>query len=90
MLCYFPYKLYFRLVSHAVYLIVSFSTGIKAKKCLYEAVIVPTTLYRTETLGMGSAERRKVNVLEMKSWRSLIAVSQTDRIRNEKMRRRAG
>ena len=37
--------------------------GIKAKKCLYEGVIVPTALYRAEAWGMRSAERRKVNVL---------------------------
>ena len=29
---------------------------IKAKKCLYEGVIVPTTLYGAETWGMISAE----------------------------------
>ena len=39
---------------------------IKAKKCLYEGVIVPTALYGAEALCMRSAERRKVNVLEMK------------------------
>ena len=39
--------------------------GIKAKKCLYEGVIVPTALYGAEAWGK-SAERRKVNVLEMK------------------------
>ena len=39
--------------------------GIKAKKCLYEGVIVPTPLYRAEAWGMRSAERRKVNFLEM-------------------------
>ena len=36
---------------------------IKAKKCLYEGVIVPTALYGAEAWGMRSAERRKVNVL---------------------------
>ena len=41
--------------------------GIKAKKCLYEGVIVPTALYGAEAWGMRSAERRKVNVFEMKS-----------------------
>ena len=40
--------------------------GIKAKKCLNEVVIVPTVLYGAEAWGMRSAERRKVNVLEMK------------------------
>ena len=49
--------------------------GIKAKKCLYEGVIVPTALYGAETWGMRSAERRKVNVLEMKCLKSLVRVS---------------
>ena len=40
--------------------------GIKAKKCLYEGLIVKTALYGAETWGMRSAERRKVNVREMK------------------------
>ena len=45
--------------------------GIKAKKCLYEGVIVPTALYVAEAWGMRSAEKRKVNVLEVKCLRSL-------------------
>ena len=49
--------------------------GIKAKKCLYEGVIVPTELYAAEAWGMRSAERRKVNVLEKKCLRSLVGVS---------------
>ena len=40
--------------------------GIKAKKCLYEGVIVPTALYGAEVCGMRIADRRKANVLEMK------------------------
>ena len=39
---------------------------------------------------MGSAERRKVNVLEMKCLRSLVGVSRMDRVRNEEVRRKAG
>ena len=38
---------------------------------------------------MRSAERRKVNVLDMKCLRSLVGVSQMDRVRNEEVRRRA-
>ena len=53
--------------------------GIKANKCLYEGVIVPTALYGAEEWGMRSAERRKVNVLEMKCLRSLVGVSRMDR-----------
>ena len=40
--------------------------GIKAKECLYEGVIVPMALCRAEAWGMRSAERRKVNIIEMK------------------------
>ena len=39
---------------------------------------------------MRSAERRKVNVLEMKCFRSLVGVSQMDKVRNEEVRWRAG
>ena len=67
----------------------------KAKKCLqaeclYEGVIVPRALYGAEAWGMRSAERRKVNVLEMMCLRSLVGVSRMDRVRNEEVRRRAG
>ena len=39
---------------------------------------------------MRSAERKKVNVLEMKCLRSLVGVSRIDRVRYEEVRRRAG
>ena len=39
---------------------------------------------------MRRAERRKVNVLEMKCLRSLVGVSRMDRVRNEEAHRRAG
>ena len=39
---------------------------------------------------MRSAERRKVNVLEMKCLRSSVGVSRIDRVRNEEVCRRAG
>ena len=45
---------------------------IKAKRCLYEGIIVPTALYGAEAWGLRSAEKRKVNVLEMKCLRSLV------------------
>ena len=64
--------------------------GIKAKKCLYEGVIVPKALYGAEAWGMISAKRRKVNVREMKCSRSLVGLLRMDRVRNEEVRRRAG
>ena len=60
--------------------------GINVKKSLYEGVIiVPTALYGTETWGMRSAERRKLNVLEKKCLRRLVGASRMDRGRNEEM-----
>ena len=64
--------------------------GIKAKLCLYEGVIVPAVLYGAKAWGTRTAERRKVNVLEMKCLRNLVGVSRRDRVRNEEVRRRAG
>ena len=42
----------------------------------------------TIMLSNGGAERRKVNILEMKCLRSLIGVSRLDRVRNEEVPRR--
>ena len=39
---------------------------------------------------MRSAERRKVSVFEMKCFRSLVGVSQMDRVQNEEVHMRAG
>ena len=66
--------------------------GMKAKKCLYEGVIVLTALYGAEAWGMRSAERRKLKVLEMKCFflRNLVGESRMDRVRNEEVRRKAG
>ena len=47
-------------------------------------------LYGAEARGVKSAERRKVNVLEMECLRSLVGVSRIDRVRIEEVRRRAG
>ena len=39
---------------------------------------------------MRSADRRKVNVLEMKCFINLFGVSRKDRVRNEEVHRKAG
>ena len=49
-----------------------------------------TALYEAEARVIRSAERRKVNVIEMKCLRSLVGLSRMDRVRNEEVRRRAG
>ena len=45
---------------------------------MYDGVVVPTALHGAEAWGMRSAERRKVNALEMKFLRSLVGVSRMD------------
>ena len=53
---------------------------------------VPTAFYGAEAWGMRSAERRKVNILEMKCLRSLVGLEchEWNRVRNEEVRKRAG
>ena len=63
---------------------------INAKKCLYDGIIAPTALYGGGAWGMRSAERRKVNVLEMKCLVNLVGEPRMDRVRNEEVRLRAG
>ena len=46
-------------------------------------IVVPTVFYGAEAWGMRSAERRKVNVLEVKCLRRLVGVSRMDKVRNE-------
>ena len=64
--------------------------GINAKKCLCKGIIVPKALYTAEAWGIKSAERRKVNVLDMKCLRSLGGLLLMDRILSREVRRRAG
>ena len=64
--------------------------GLNEKKCLSEGVIVLIALYRSEACFMRSAERRKVNLLEMNCWRSLVGISRMARVRNEEERRTVG
>ena len=57
---------------------------IKAKKCLYEGVIIgQPALYGAVAWGIRSAARRKVHAVEMNCLRSLVGVSRMDRVRNE-------
>ena len=48
--------------------------AIKAKKSLHEEGIVQMSLYGKEAWSMRSAERRKVNILQMKCLRSMVEV----------------
>ena len=58
------------------------------KKTLCQQVTVPTVTYGAETWGLKEAERRRLNVLEMKSLRPLLGFTKCDRIRTEEIRRK--
>ena len=60
------------------------------KKNLYQQVIVPTVTYGAETCGLKEAEKRCLNVFEMKCLRPMVGVTRWERIKNEEIRRKAG
>ena len=64
--------------------------GMSAKRRLYEGVVVPTALYGAEAWNMKEADRRRLDVFEMRCLRSMVGVSRLDRLRNEEVRRQAG
>ena len=64
--------------------------GMNAKKALYESIIVPTVLYGGETWGLREAERKRLDVMEMKCLRSMCGVTRLDRLENVEVRRRVG
>jgi len=66
------------------------SLEMNVKRRLYEGIVVPTALYGAETWKVGAAERRRLNVMEMRCLRSMCGVTRIDRVRNEEMRRRTG
>ncbi len=59
-----------------------------AKRGLYEGIVVPMALYGDETWNMGAAERKRLNVMEMRCLRSMCRVTRMDQMRNEEVRRR--
>ena len=63
--------------------------GMGAKKMLYEGIVVPTAMYGAEVWGLKEAERRKLDVFEMRCLRSMCGLTLWDRVRNEEVRRRA-
>ena len=64
--------------------------GMGVKRGLYESVIVPTALYAAETWGMKTADKKRLDVMEMRALRSMCGVTRWDRLRNEEIRRRSG
>ena len=60
------------------------------KNKFYLQVIVPTVTYGAETWGLRGAERRHLNVFEMKFLRPMVGVTIWETIRNDEDRRRTG
>ena len=58
------------------------SIGMNVKRRLYEGIVVPTGLYGAETWNLGAAEKRRLNVTEMRCLRSMCGVTCMDRVRN--------
>ncbi len=51
------------------------SLGMSAKTRLYEGIVVPTALYEPETGNIGVAERKSLNVGEMRCQSSMCGVT---------------
>ena len=66
------------------------SVNVRAKRELYERVVVPTVMYGSEAWGLRVEERRKLDVMEMRCLRSMCGVTRMDRLRNEVVRERVG
>ena len=64
--------------------------GMNVKQRLYQAVIVPTVLYGAETWNVSEADKKRLNVFEMRCLRNMVGVSRRDRMRNQTIRYRAG
>ena len=64
--------------------------GMNVKTSLYESIIVPTALYGSETWGLKTADRNRLDVMEMKCLRNMCGVTIWDRQRNDDIRTRTG
>ena len=62
------------------------TVGLKAKKNMYESIVIPIVTYGAETWSMSVNERKRLDVMEMKCLRSMCGVSILDRVRNEEVR----
>ena len=62
----------------------------KAKRGLYEGVVVLTALYAAETWGMKTADKKCLDIVEIRCVRIMCGVMRWDRLRNEDMPRRTG
>ena len=61
--------------------------GINVKRRLYEGIVVPTALYVAETWSIAVAEKKRLNVMEMRCLRNMCRVTC---MKKEEVRKRTG
>ncbi len=64
------------------------SLGMRANRKLYKGVVVPNALYGSQKSNTGAAQRRRLNIMEMRCLKNMCGVIRMARVRNEEMRRR--
>ena len=62
--------------------------GMNVKRKLYEGVVVLTALYGAEIWSKAVAEKKKLNVTEMRCLRSICGVMYMDQVRNGEVQQR--
>lgn len=62
----------------------------KTKLQIYNAVMVPITLYGTESLALQDKHLSRITAVEMRCMRRMIGKTRRDRIRNERIREEVG
>jgi hypothetical protein len=64
--------------------------SIDSKRGMYEGIVAPTLLYGSEVWATSAAERRRMEVMEMKFMRAICGVSIMNRVINEDVCRQCG
>lgn len=58
------------------------SLRMSVKKRLYKGIVMPVTMYGSETWNLGAAEKKKLNVEKVRCLRATSAVTHKDGVRN--------
>ena len=64
--------------------------SVEAMRGMYEAIVVPTVTYGSESWVMYAKDRSRVEAVEMRCLRAAVGVTKFDRVRNNRVRERAG
>jgi (2Fe-2S) ferredoxin len=64
--------------------------SIDSKRGMYKGIVSPMLLYGSESWATSAAERRRMEVMEMKCMRAMCGITIMNRVRNEDVRSRCG